>query len=267
MSVLKINGKDIADLNLEVVEAGGIWSRPTYERDDATLAGLVGSRPSEVAGSPSKVVPLVLSLAGTTANRRARLDSVLWALDGLLVLEWDDATDRVQYGRVNVAEIRERWGGAGLGFLSTAAKLSIGIDVVLDTPLSFDKEVTTLAIAASGEADCEIGTAPVGPLLEFPAATGTITVTYKNGMSGATVGTPLSISNPGLGATESLLVDCAAQRIYKHDGASATTSMATLYATGDFPVVDPGDGDPDNSVYPIIKASHECFIVYRRAWE
>lgn len=267
---LAINGLDIADLDMALLHGGegGLWSGPRMEREISQAVGIIGVRPSiEVRGQP-KTISLQMRLAGTQAQRRARLDRVLWHFDGLLVLEWSDAPGRYQLGRVVGSEIRARF--AELAWLDRG-QLAIQFEVLLDTPLSFDAHASVVAVSST-PTEVPLGTATSSALFEFPEVTSAMTVTYR-GISGEIL-EELSLADPGLTTGELLIVDVARARIltwdgstYNSDGEPDTVSAMDLRTGGSFPVFDPGDGNPDAGAWPTIEASESGVCTYRRAWE
>ena len=259
--ILKINGLDIADLNLGLLDSGSLWSAPRIDRDSAAPIGMVGTRPAALATSDAKRLAISLSLPGTMAERRARLDQVLWHLDGLLVLEWADAPDREQYARATIRDGLPRM--AQLSWLD-GGQVRLNFELVMDTPLSFSSSPTVLAIGTTA-VETPLGTATSAPVIELPGAiSGAVTLTYR-GITGSTLASVV-ISNPALGGSGALIVDSARERIWKWDGTTLTDAR-NLYSSGSFPVLDPGDGDPAAGVWPTLESTHAGSATYRRAWE
>jgi hypothetical protein len=215
--------------------------------------------------SQAKVLRIVLALRSTVAARRVALDNVFWLLRGEITLEWGDATDRLQYGYVTAADVRERFGQGGYGWVD--GQLAITLEVALFSPLSVATSAETLTFVSSADEDCELGTAPSYPLitLDGPIAAN-VTLTYKDS-DGDTVST-LVITNPAIGAGTDLVVDCARERIWTVASGTYTDAMS-LYSSGTFPALDPADGDPlaATPAWPTLAASEDGEATYYKTWE
>jgi hypothetical protein len=261
MSILKINGRTITDLGLQLSNQGSLWSAPPAFRGSSPILGRIGSRPSSVAISPGSSLQLLLQLPESPSTRRAALDRVLAWMDGLLALEWDDAPGRVQYGRLQSAEVEARFQSVAW----TLGHLSLPLVIAIDNPAWFDKEATALAFGPNIRTDTPLGTLPVAPLITFgDTVSGTITIEYR-GQAG-TVLSSLVLSNPSLSAGQELLIDCGTERIFKAAG-STLTDLNSIYSSGSFPVLDPGDGDWEASTWPTIQANFAARVTYRKVWK
>jgi len=260
MSLLKINGRDIESLGLRLGDQGALWSAPQAQRGSTPILGRIGSRSSSLAVSPGSTLPLLLHLPETVALRRAALDKVLAWMDGLLVLEWDDAPGRVQFGRIESNEVRARFQSVAW----VVGHLSLPVVVQIDTPAWFDWAAGSIVLAADTPAPVPLGTLPTTPILTFnSSATGPITITYR-GQTG-TVLSSLVLSDPSLTASQLVIVDCGTEQIFLADGSSLTLSN-NLYSSGSFPVLDPGDGDFESATYPTIEANFPALMFFRRVW-
>jgi hypothetical protein len=260
MSLLKINGRDIESLGLRLGDQGSLWSAPQAQRGSTPILGRIGSRSSSLAVSPGSTLPLLLHLPETVALRRAALDKALAWMDGLLVLEWDDAPGRVQFGRVESNEVRARFQSVAW----VVGHLTLPVVVQIDTPAWFDWAASSVAWGPNIRTATPLGTLPSSPLLLFSdSVSGSITIEYR-GQAG-TVLSSLVISNPSLTSGQMLLIDCGAEQIYKVDGATLTLAN-NLYSSGSFPVLDPGDGDFEASSWPTLNANFAGSATYRRVW-
>ena len=260
MSILQINGRTIESLGLKLADQGPIWSTGTTERGSQPVLGRIGSRASTLAASPGRTLNMTLPLPESPSTRRAALDKVLGHLDGLLVLEWSDTPGRVQYGQLERAEILARFQSVAW----TLGHLSIDLQIRIDNPTWFDWQATTIANSANVDTPLPIGTLPVAPLIRISEiTTGDITIQYK-GIVGSVLSS-LVITDPVLTSGQELFIDCGTDRIFRWDG-SAFTAANTLYQSGSFPVIDPGDGQPEFSVYPTLTCTRPFLATYRKTW-
>jgi phage-related protein len=260
MSILRINGRTIESLGLRLADQGAVWSTGNTERGSAPVLGRIGSRTSSLAASPGRTLNVTLPLPESPSTRRAALDKVLAHLDGLLVLEWSDAPDRVQYGQLDRANILARFQSVAW----TLGHLSIDLQIRIDNPNWFDWQATTIAGQADIDTPQPIGTLPVAPLIRFSSiSAGDITIQYK-GITGAVLSS-LVITDPALTTGQELFVDCGTERIFKWTG-SAFEQANTLYQSGSFPVLDPGDGQVEFGVYPTLRANKPFLVTFRRTY-
>lgn len=259
MSILSINGRTLESLGLEISDQGAVWSAPQIDRSTSTMLGRVGVRTSTLAVSPSRTLTLILPLPESPSARRGALDRILSHLDGLLEMEWSDAPGRVQYGRLERAETVARFASVAW----TLGHLSMPLQVVIDTPLWFEREASTIGLAADTPTPVPVGTMPSAPLIEITTATGDITIQYR-GITG-TVLSSLVISDPNLDPGETLVIDCVTERIFVAAGQTLTAANA-LYSSGSFPVFDSGDADWANDVYPTIEIDTPALLTYRRVY-
>jgi len=263
MAILKINDTDVAGLGLEVVSVDHVWSRPRRNWEQTPLVGRLHVLRSLNYTSQAKVLRIVLALRSTVAARRVALDNVFWLFRGEVSLEWGDATDRLQYGYVTAADVRERFGQGGYGWVD--GQLAITLEVALFSPLSVAKTETQMPLNAAG--GCPLGTAISYPLITIAGALASdVTLTYKDS-DGNTLST-LLITNPAIGAGTDLVVDCARERIWTVTGGTYTDKME-LYQSGTFPVLDPADGDPlaDPEEWPKLDSTATGVADYYKMWE
>jgi hypothetical protein len=260
MSILTINGRTIESLNLKLADQGNLWSTGDTERGASSVLGRIGSRSSSVSATPGRVLNLVLPLPESPSTRRAALDRVLAHLDGLLVLEWSDAPGRVQYGQLENAGIAARFQSVAW----TLGHLNLGLRIRLDNPTWFDWQATTIANTANVDTPLPIGTLPVAPLIRISqVTTGNITITYK-GITGSVLST-LVITDPVLTSGQELFIDSATDRIFRWTG-SAFTAANTLYVSGSFPIIDPGDGQTEYGVFPTLRCTRPFLATYRKTY-
>lgn len=260
MSILRINGRTLESLGLEITDQGALWAAPQVDRGTSPILGRIGSRSSTLSSTPPKVVNLVLPLPESPATRRAALDKILQHMDGLLVLEWSDAPGRVQYGRLERADVLARFNSVAW----TLGHLSLPLQIRMDNPAWFDWQATTIAGQSDIDTPQPIGTLPVAPLIRFSStAAGNITIQYK-GITGAVLSS-LVITDPALTTGQELVVDCGTERIFKWTG-SAFEQANSLYQSGSFPVLDPGDGQVEFGVYPTLRANKPFLVTFRRTY-
>jgi hypothetical protein len=260
MSILTINGRTITDLGLQLSDQGSLWSAPPAFRGSAPILGRIGSRSSTVATSPGASLQLLLQLPESPSMRRAALDKVLAHLDGLLVLEWSDAPGRVQYGQLERTNVLARFQSVAW----TLGHLSLELQIRLDNPNWFDWQATTIAADADTDTPQPIGTLPVAPLIRFSStATGNITIQYK-GITGAVLSS-LVLTDPVLTSGEELFVDCGTERIFRWTG-TAFQVANSLYQSGSFPIIDPGDGQVEFGVYPTLRANKPFLVAFRKTY-
>lgn len=257
---LKINGRPIEDLGLELSDQGALWSAPQVLRGSAPVLGRVGSRSSAIATYSASAVQLLLQLPETVAGRRAALDRVLAALDGVLVLEWSDSPGRVQYGRLESAEIRARFQSVAW----TVGHLSLPLVIRLDNPVWYEWLASSVALSANTPAPVPLGTLPSAPLVELnDTANASVTIAYR-GITGEVLSSVV-LASPSIPSGGALLVDCGSQRIFVWDGTSLTNAN-NLYLSGSFPVFDPGDANFADSVWPTIECNFAALVTWRRAF-
>lgn len=260
MSILTINGRTIDSLGLQLLNSGNVWGAPETVRDASQLIGRVGATASRSSTTAPRTLTVGLALPQSPSSRRAALDRVLMALDGLCELSWSDSPERVQYATVQAAEITARFESVAW----TLGHLTLPIVFRIDSPVWFDREVSTVGFAANTPTAIPVGTMPTSPLIVLnDTANAAITITYR-GITGATLSS-LVVSNPSLSAGQMLLIDCGTERIFKSAGETLTVAD-NLYSSGSFPVIDPGDGDWINNQYPTLACNFAAFVQYRRVW-
>lgn len=261
MAFLSINGVDIDALGLKLIDQGPIWSGVGFNRGSSGVLGRVGQRTLGVSTSPAQQITLELALDEGPTTRRAALDRVFAALDGLLVLEWSDAPERVQYARLDRSNVGPRF--AQIAWLAQS-QLRVSLSLIADNPAYYDWAAYSEGWGPNGRATVELGTLPSSPLLTFgDTVSGTITVEYR-GQTGALLSS-LVLANPSLSAGQELLIDCGTEQIFKAAGATLTESN-NLYSSGSFPTFDPGDGNFAGDSWPTIGANFAGVATYRRVW-
>jgi hypothetical protein len=260
MSILTINGRTLEQLGLKLADQGAVWSTGQTDRGSAPVLGRIGSRTAPLAASPGRTLNVTLPLPESPATRRAALDRVLGHLDGLLVLEWSDSPGRVQYGQLERANVLARFQSVAW----TLGHLSIDLQIRIDNPVWFDWQATTIANAANVDTPLPIGTLPVAPLLRVSQiTTGNITFEYKS-ITGATLSS-LVITDPVLTTGQELFIDCGTDRIFRWTG-SVFTQANNLYSSGTFPIIDPGDGQPEFGVFPTLRCTRPFLATYRKTY-
>jgi phage-related protein len=258
--ILTINGRTLEQLGIELQDQGAVWAAPQVNRGASGVIGRIGERPSAAAVTPGRTITLTLPLPASPQTRRAALDRVLGHLDGLLVLEWSDAPGRVQYGRLERAEVAARFASVAW----TLGHLSIPLQIRIDNPAWFDWQATTIANVANVDTPMPIGTLPVAPLLRVSQiTTGNIVFEYKS-ITGASLSS-LVITDPVLTSGQELYIDCGTDRIFRWTG-SAFTQANNLYSSGSFPIIDPGDGQPEFGVFPTLRCNRPFLATYRKTF-
>ncbi len=262
-AILQINDVGIDTLGLDLIGVEHVWSKPRRDREAAPLIGRLATRPALVWTTQTKVLRLTFALRSTVAARRVALDSVWRVLTGDVSLKWSDAPGRVQYGYVLSADVSERFGVRGYGYVD--GDLEIMAEVALYTPLAYNVAAETVTLTAVA-ADCEVGTAPSYPLIELDGAIdAAVTITYKDHDDNTIY--ELSLANPEIGAGDKLVIDCARERIWTLSGTTYTSAMQ-LYTSGTFPVIRPVDaGDIASDEWPTLEVSHDGEATYHKAWE
>jgi hypothetical protein len=260
MSILRINGRTIESLGLRLQDQGNLWSTGQTDRGSSAILGRFGQRSSAVSATPGRALNLSLPLPESVSTRRAALDRVLAHLDGLLVLEWLDSPGRVQYGQLERTNVLARFQSVAW----TLGHLTLTMQIRIDSPTWFDWQATTIASAANVDTPIPVGTLPTAPLIRISQTTsGDITIEYK-GLTG-TVLSSLVITDPVLAAGQELYVDCGTDRIFRWTG-SVFEPENSLYESGSFPIIDPGDGQSEYGVYPTLRCTRPFLATYRRTY-
>lgn len=258
--ILKINGRDIADLGLRVTDQGSPWAVHQTARGLAASVNRVGVRPSAYSSGAPLILSLTLALPSTVELRRAALDIALSWLDGLLELEWSDAPDRVQYARLQAGDIRARFESVAW----ITGDLLLPLQLVRDVPLAFDLQAYVVAVGTTAVA-LPLGTAPSPLRFELQGAITTdVTITYR-GISGEILA-QLVVTDPDTASAGTLVIDGSTERIYIWDGTNFDDANS-FYGSGSFPVADPGDGNREAAAWPTVTSSHSGSVIYRRAWQ
>jgi hypothetical protein len=258
--VVYVNGRDIDDLGLVVLEYGDRWAGPSYDRGAAQPFGSLGSWPASEATVAPKVIRLQTALEGVTrANRQASIDNIRNHFRGLLEVKFGDSEDRVIYGIVEASPGSGRWTGLG----EIKADVALEFNIVCYNPLFWD---TTGSIIAFGSTRVEVpvGSAPSGGIIYLMGAATNPTITYRNhdGDSVETMGFTVT-----LGATEYLEINLDTLSIVKVSSGTRTDGDALL-TSGWFFSVDPADGDVENTSYPTLEVDQgSATINYWKTYE
>jgi len=270
MSILTINGATEASLGLSVLPSGlgDLWSGPATNRGATSVLGLYGSVPSLVATGQEKRIRVGLALDTSSSSRRTNLDAVFRHLDGRLQLEWSDASGLMQWARLDVVGARERFAGLSFGATADWGDVVLELDLILDAPVLFAKNVATLPVSSTAATIAGLGTLPCAGIFYFSGATTDLTLTYKHGLTRDTITTLTLDGSTGAGTV--LIINCARETLYTWDTTTgALVSVLSLYDTtvrgNAFPIFDQGDGDSTN--YPTIESNHTGLVRYRGVYE
>jgi hypothetical protein len=117
---------------------------------------------------------------------------------------------------------------------------------------------TTVAGITTTPVACLLGSAPVAPVLTVTGGGSVVTVTLRNALG--VVVTQLQLA--GLITGVPLVIDCAAQTIRQNE-----QNMLGALLAGEFPILDPRDGDPVAGAFPTLSVSQGVMTaVYQRRW-
>lgn len=200
-----------------------------------------------------------LLAASAAALVAARRDLIERASRGLIELRTVDAPDVMHQGILTglVTAAYDRQFRA-VGRKGERVTLTF---TCLD-PRAYSTAPTVVALATT-RAPCPLGSAPVAPLVRiFGAATNPV-LTYR-GISGVvrqSLGFTLTLA-----AADFLEIDCEAKTVTKSVSGVVSNAIDTL-SSGDFPTLDPGDGDYGASAWPTLELSAGAGeVAYRKAW-
>lgn len=262
--ILTINGRDVDDLNLEVLDLGGVYGGLEYERADVRAYGSAGGWPAGEATVAPRTISLRLSLDGTVANRRARLDAVHRHLQGTLEITLEDDSTRVIYGRVERQPGTPRF--PRVAWTDRTAHIDKTIEVVCYNPLWQDKTPRLVTFGTS-PTQISLGTAPSPPIIRIQGAATNPEVIYR-GVTGAELAS-MDFNGLSVAADQVLEIDMRTRRVVLEDlGASTRTDSLSDLDSGWFFALDPGDGDRGGDIHPTLEVTSgdgECH--YRRYWE
>lgn len=270
MPGLSINGSPLSDYGMSLRDWGGVYSRASVGREFTAVPSMLGAYPIQRALGSPKAIPLSLVLKGVTpSTRRAALDAVLLSLSGLLECEWDDATDRVMWGLLDAAQIRNRFNL--LAF--SDGPVHIDCDLVIPWGVSIAKQPTVLELVANTRVALPGGTVPSPLFVHIPGSATTPTLTYR-GADGRTREVLALTGSPG--ATTTLRIETGPWRIVAIDETTGAETLvngdyfdATLvdgaYASGGYPLLDPRDGS--GAANPTLESDSEGYVIYWKAYE
>jgi len=250
--VVRVNGRDITDFGLVALDLADWWSAPRRTRNAATVAGRIGSTPSDEAIYEPRRLPLELMLETTVQGRSAALDEIGRQMTGLLevsvgddfgkvcdfVLEGDEVTGRTASSVMYHGNLRSR------------------LNLVSYNPLKYDRLASTLVVPSTGRTDVPMGSAPMhGTLMVLgPATTPTVTLRTQGGEQLD------SMTFASLASDEYYEVDLEAQTVTKVDSGVRSDALDQVTA-GWFFAFD----DADSPTIEINSGS--AVLHYRRRWE
>jgi hypothetical protein len=256
-----LKGLTLAELGLVIAPngIGDAWSPPRLQRQSVAVTGRYGRIPIGESAGESSTVALELPLPSTISARRALLDTVLGHLDGIIEVVADDATDRVRFGYVDQAAIRERF--AQLPLLDYAGHLSLSIEILFDRPVSYAKESSVLAVGSTPVV-VPLGTAPSDSIFLLRGSFSGATITYRR-----LTGEPLAslVLSGAVDTDEYLEVRSDQNMIVFGDSTGAEYDMS-FYSSGSFIILDPGDGDPSNVAGPTVECDVPAILIHRKAY-
>lgn len=268
---LTINGMDARDLGLRLLSRGPVYARPGLSRSTVGIPGKYGGALGRLALGEPKVIPVTWQIRSSASSRRTDMDAVLAWCDGLMEIVWEDATDRVTWGIMDVLGGADRFEAAlaeGIGNLEVEAEILNPFGV------SFATEPTILALPADTPVELPVGTATSAPVVYFGENITDPTLTYRGGN-----GLVLSrLSLDGEVPTDSTLqIDCGTETLVLFDDTDADdpgtpapeffdhTLTGGIPNSGGYPIIDPGDAR--GGAGPTLEASDAAVCVYRRTFE
>ena len=261
--LLKIKGVDLDTLGLELLLANP-HSRPAVLRESIGVPGLYGAYAFQSAPGELKRVPVSLTIPSTVAieSRRAILDVILDHLSGKLDLEWGDTPGRVQLAHFDSGPIIARWESVAW----THGPVVLASEFIIEDAVFRAKDISHVPISTTAER-VPLGTLPSWPRFYLNGALSNTTITLKNGITGATIGSVFTIAGT-TGAGTVTEIDCRRPMITTWDTTTgARVEELDIYSTGDFPVFDPTYG---TTSFPLtVETSHTgiAFARYRKRWE
>ncbi len=259
-TALWINDYPVSRLGLHVERVEGWADLPTFtlvaesvpgRAGLVVLAGQAGAVAArEVLVSGALVRPTASALPG------ARRQLLALAGAGLVELRIVDAPEVVLAGYLTRCIL----GGFDRQFRANG--LRVALTFTCPDPRALSRCATVVALTTSPAA-CPLGTAPVAPVIRiFGAATNPV-LTYRTagGVSRQTMGFTITLAS-----TDYLEIDCEAKTVLKSVSGTVTNAIDTL-TSGDFPTLDPHDGDYLLSSWPTLEVSAGAGeAAYRQAW-
>lgn len=137
------------------------------------------------------------------------------------------------------------------------------IDFIAYDPYRYAISPTIVAAPQAIAVGCPLGTAPCYPVITIYGAATNPTLTYRkaDGTSVRTMAFTITLA-----AADSLVIDCAAMTIVKTVSGTPSSAVDVL-TSGDFPVLDPLDGDWFWGSWPTLETSLGTLgATYRRAY-
>lgn len=262
MTALYLNDVNLRRLGYIVERVEGWADVPGLQ----PLSHVVPGRAGEVvlAGYAGDVPPRTITVSGTllasslTALVSARRQLAALVAGGLLEVRTLEAPDVMHVGLGSLITVPfERQ------FRSVGQKGErITLTFLCTDPRAYTRAPTIVALATTRVA-CPLGTAPVAPVLRIYGSATNPTVTYRTagGVSRQAMGFTITLA-----AADYLEIDCGAKTVTKSVSGTVSNAIDTL-SSGDFPVLDPGDGDFLTGSWPTLELSAGAGeAAYRRAW-
>lgn len=259
-TTLYINDYDTARLGLVVSRFDGAEGAPERQAVTAPLLNRAGS--AVIDGRPriqnrSLLLPGVITGA-TVALRQTYLRTLKERLcRGLLEIRFVD-----QPGYVYLARLRRITDAPSDGGQSLSPSLPLTIELECQDPYIYETGRQIVALGTT-PVRLPLGTAPSPAIIRlYGAATNpVITLRHANGTVLGTLGFTVT-----LGSNDYLEIDGDACTVQRSVGGSVSEGLSLL-TSGDFLVLDPGDGDTSLDGGPTLEVSSGTGDArWRRAW-
>lgn len=248
MDVLFINDREVQTLGLypTVLERWGAGIEYAFE--SMPVPGRLGHLPAGTMSASPRVIRLTGDIdAATVAERDAKLAAVLAPLRGLLEIRAGDAPDKVLEGYL-VGELSD-----GVvptkSFVDGSAGLSLTLHLWCPSPVKRDRFAQTIAFGAAAT-PVPLGDLPSGGLVRILGAATNPVLRYRDARGQLVQEMAFTTT---LTSAQYLEIDLDRQTAVKVSAGVRTNAQALW--TGDYPVPDPGDGDPTGAAWPTLEVT------------
>lgn len=260
MTVLYVNDYNLRTLGLVVERVEGWADLPPLQLLGDGIPGRAGQ--VVLAGAAATVDMRTLVVTGALLRDTqaqlvaARRQLLALAGAGLVELRVIDAPEVVHAGYLTRAIV----GGFDRQF--RAPGLRVALTFTCPDPRAYTLNPTLVAFSTLA-AGCPLGTAPVSPVIRIYGAASNPVVTYRTagGVSRQTLGFTITLA-----AADYLEIDGGAKTVTKSVSGTVSNAIDTL-SSGDFPTLDPQDGDFVTGSWPTLEVSAGTGeAAYRRGW-
>lgn len=260
---MTVNGLDLAAYGLAVGEWGGALDYATASADVASLAGHAGAilMASEIAQEPRTISVTGYLFQPTTAALSAAVDSLKRRLTGPLELQWRNLPGRYALGRLTSLVTTTT------GYQGTATTARVTLTLVCDDPTLYAVDPDLYALSAT-PVPITLGSAPaIGQItLTGPATNPFVVVRDHAGIVRGVLAFTISMT-----AYHALVIDLATGQVTRWANGLPFDDAAAYVASGDIPVLDPGDADDLGAAWPTLAVQDAAgtvtgTAVIRRAW-